>query len=69
MRKDCMTCSAVSVSVASRVMKSRKASNVTKPVWLASTTDMMRWKSASPYNTHTSVIGVHWGRKLLTKQL
>ncbi len=26
---DCMTCSAVSVSVVSRVMKSRKASNVT----------------------------------------
>lgn len=49
-RNDAMTCSAVSaVSVASRVMKSRNASNVTLPKLLGSTADMMRWKSASPY--------------------
>lgn len=43
-----MTCSAVSVSVFSRVMKSRKASKCTKPVLFGSTTAKMRWKSNSP---------------------
>ena len=47
--KDSMTCSAVSVSVASRVIKSRKDSKVTLPVWLGSTIIMILWKSASPY--------------------
>ena len=49
--KDCITCSAVSVSVVSRVMKSRKESKVTAPVLFGSTMDMMRWKSASPWWT------------------
>jgi hypothetical protein len=43
-----MTCSAVSESVFSRVMKSRKASKCTKPLLLGSTTAKIRWKSNSP---------------------
>ena len=44
-----MTCSAVSTSVDSLVMKSRKQSNWTKPLPFGSTMDMMRWKSISPW--------------------
>lgn len=43
-----MTCSAVSVSVLSRVIKSKKASKCTKPVEFGSTTAKIRWKSMSP---------------------
>lgn len=46
--KESMTCSAVSVSVFSRVIKSRKASKCTNPVLLGSTTAKIRWKSNSP---------------------
>lgn len=46
--KEAMTCSAVSVSAVSRVMKSIKAWKVTTPVLLASTRVMMRANSTSP---------------------
>lgn len=46
--KEAMTCSAVSVSAVSRVMKSMKAWKVTTPVLLASTRVMMRANSTSP---------------------
>ena len=48
-RNDCITWSAVSASVDSLVMKSRNASNVTDPWPFGSTSDIIRWKSASPY--------------------
>lgn len=48
MRKLSITCSAVSVSVDSRVMKSRKASKCTQPELLGSTIARIRWKSMSP---------------------
>lgn len=48
-RNESITCSAVSVSVVSRVMKSRKASKWTYPVLFGSTTARIRWKSISPY--------------------
>lgn len=70
--KEAMTCSAVSVSAVSRVMKSMKAWKVTTPVLLGSTSVMMRANSTSPcqetanevQDTHLllcSVIGVCWG--------
>lgn len=46
--KEAMTWSAVSVSVVSLDMKSMKAWKVTRPLWLGSTTLMMRLNSASP---------------------
>lgn len=46
--KESMTCSAVSTSVDSRVMKSRKASKCTYPLLLASTAARILWKSMSP---------------------
>lgn len=46
---EAMTCSAVSVSAVSRVMKSMKAWKVTTPVLLESTRVMMRANSTSPY--------------------
>lgn len=46
--KEAMTCSAVSVSAVSRVMKSMKAWKVTTPVLLGSTRVMMRANSTSP---------------------
>merc|ERR1719206_689122 len=46
--KEAMTCSAVSTSVDSRVMKSRKQSNCTEPLALGSTIERIRWKSISP---------------------
>lgn len=48
--KESITCSAVSTSVDSRVMKSKKASNVTVPELLGSTTAIILWKSISPCN-------------------
>uniref|UniRef100_A0A8C9UJP0 Calpain 12 n=1 Tax=Spermophilus dauricus TaxID=99837 RepID=A0A8C9UJP0_SPEDA len=47
-RRQAMTWSAVSVSVVSLDMKSMKAWKVTRPLWLGSTTLMMRLNSASP---------------------
>lgn len=46
--KEAMTCSEVSVSPVSRVMKSTNAWNVTTPDPSGSTRDMMRANSASP---------------------
>lgn len=46
--KEAMTWSAVSVSVVSLDMKSMKAWKVTRPLWLGSTTLMIRLNSASP---------------------
>lgn len=51
MRKESIICSAVSVSVLSRVIKSRKASKATKPVPLGSTCVIMRRKSLSPWRS------------------
>ena len=47
-RKESMTCSAVSTSVDSLVIKSRKQSNCTYPLAFGSTIDKIRWKSISP---------------------
>ena len=44
-----MTCSAVSTSVDSLVIKSKKQSNWTKPLALGSTIERIRWKSISPW--------------------
>ena len=44
-RNESMTCSAVSTSVDSLVMKSKKQSNWTYPLLLGSTMERMRWKS------------------------
>ena len=48
-RNESMTCSAVSTSVDSLVMKSKKQSNWTYPLLLGSTMERMRWKSISPW--------------------
>ena len=47
-RNESITCSAVSTSVDSLVMKSRKQSNCTYPLAFGSTIDKIRWKSISP---------------------
>lgn len=54
--KEAMTCSAVSVSAVSRVMKSMKAWKVTTLVLLASTRVMMRANSTSPCQRQRSNI-------------
>lgn len=60
--KEAMTWSAVSVSVVSLDMKSMKAWKVTRPLWLGSTTLMMRLNSASPCEA-----GVGGGRQLVSR--
>ena len=60
--KEAITCSAVSVSAVSRVMKSIKAWKVTTPVLLASTRVMMRANSTSPcwLRRMTLNVTLHW---------
>ena len=48
-RNDSITCSAVSLSVVSRVMNSINERKVTWPVPVGSTIARIRWNSASPY--------------------
>lgn len=50
-----ITCSAVSVSATSRVMKSTKAWNVTLPVSFGSTMAIRRLKSSSPYTNEENI--------------
>lgn len=64
--KEAATCSVVSVSVVSRVMKSTNDWNVTVPLLFGSTTDMIRANSTSPCrhvrtHTHTQRFGVKKG--------
>ena len=58
--------SAVSWSLASRVMKSMNESKLMKLVLLGSTIDMMRWKSASPLVNKAKPKQVRQGRGTLT---
>lgn len=58
-RKEAMTCSAVSVSAVSLVMKSMKDWKVTVPCPLGSTRVMMRANSASPWGEETFTATVH----------